>query len=190
MTVSFVNKLASGIVVVQLLSCVWLFATPRPAARQASLSFHYLPEFAPTPVHWVSDTSYPCHPLSPPASPALSLSQHQGLFQWVSSLHQVAKILELQCQHQSFQWVFRTDFLYDGLVGSPCSPQDSQESSPTLHSSTASKIQHSVFLWSNSHFHIWLLEKPVLTTWTLVGKVMSLLFNMLSRMVIAFIPRS
>ena len=58
-------------------------------------------------------------------------SQHQGLFQWVSSSHQVAKVLEFQLQHQSFQWIFRTDFLQDGLVGSPCSPMDSQESSPT-----------------------------------------------------------
>ena len=56
-------------------------------------------------------------------------SQHQGLFQWVSSSHQVAKVLEFQLQHQSFQRIFRTDFLQDGLVGSPCSPRDSQESS-------------------------------------------------------------
>ena len=60
-----------------------------------------------------------CHPLSSP-SPAFNLSQHQGLFQWVSSLHQVAKVLELQLQHQSFQWIFRTDFLYNWLVWSPC----------------------------------------------------------------------
>ena len=65
--------------------------------------------------------------LSPPA---LNLSQHQGLFQWVSSSLQVAKVLELQLQHQSFQWVFRTDFLYDGLVWSPCCPRDSQKPSP------------------------------------------------------------
>ena len=62
-----------------------------------------------------------------PFSPALSLSQHQGLFQWVSSSHQIAKILELKLQHQSFQWTPRTDLLQDGLVGS----LDSQESSPT-----------------------------------------------------------
>ena len=54
-----------------------------------------------------------------------------GLFKWVSSLHQVAKVLEVQLQHQSFQWTPRTDFLWDRLVGSPCSPRDSQESSPT-----------------------------------------------------------
>ena len=72
---------------------------------------HHLPEFAHTHVHWVSDAIQPPHPLSPPSPPALNLSQHQGLFQWVSSSHQVAKIQEFQLQHQSFQWVFRTDFL-------------------------------------------------------------------------------
>ena len=60
---------------------------------------------------WVSDAIQPSHPLSSPSPPALNLSQHQGLFQWVSSLHQVAKVLEFQLQHQSFQWIFRTDLL-------------------------------------------------------------------------------
>ena len=91
----------------------------------------YLPEFAQTHVHWVSDAIQPSHPVSSPSPPTFNLSQHQGLFQWVHSSHQVAKILEFQLQHQSFQWIFRTDFLEDGLVGSPCSPGDSQESSPT-----------------------------------------------------------
>ena len=54
-----------------------------------------------------------------------------GLFQWVSSSHQVPKVLEFQLQHQSFQWIFRTDFLQDRLIGSPCSPRDTQEFSPT-----------------------------------------------------------
>ena len=90
-----------------------------------------LPEFTQTHVHWVSDAIQPSHPLSSPSPPAFSLSQHQGLCQWVSSSHQVAKVLEFQLQHQSFQWIFRTDFLYGGLVGSPCSPRNSQESSPT-----------------------------------------------------------
>ena len=70
---------------------------------------HQLPEFTQTHVHWVGDAIQPSHPLSSPSPPAFSLSQHQGLFQWVSSLHQVAKVLELQ--HQSFQWIFRSDFL-------------------------------------------------------------------------------
>ena len=90
-----------------------------------------LPEFTQTHVHWVGGAIQLSHPLSSPSPPAFNLSQHQGLFQWVSSSHQVAKVLEFQLQHQSFQWMFRTDFLQDGLVGSPCSPRDSQESCPT-----------------------------------------------------------
>ena len=64
-------------------------------------------------------------------SPAFNLSQHQGLFQWVSSSHQMAKVLEFELQHQSFQWTPRTDLLWDCLVSSPCSPRASQEISPT-----------------------------------------------------------
>ena len=90
---------------------------------------HQLPESTQTHVHWVGDAIQPSHPLLS-SSPALNLSQHQGLFQWVSSSYQVAKVLEFQLQHQSFQWTPRTDFLQDGLVGSPCSPRDYQESSP------------------------------------------------------------
>ena len=71
---------------------------------------HQLPEFTQTHVHWVGDAIQPSHPLSPP-SPAPNLSQYQGLFQWVSSSHQVAKALEFQLQHQSFQWTPRTDLL-------------------------------------------------------------------------------
>ena len=92
---------------------------------------HQLPEFTQTHVHWVGDAIQPSHPLSSRSSPARNLSQHQGLFKWVSSSHQVAKALEFQLQHQSFQWTPRTDLLQNGLVGSPCSPRDSQESSPT-----------------------------------------------------------
>ena len=65
---------------------------------------HQFPESTQTYVHWVGDAIHPSHPLSSPSPPALNLSQHQGLFKWVSSLHQVAKVLELQLQHQSFQW--------------------------------------------------------------------------------------
>ena len=92
---------------------------------------HQHPEFTQTHVHWVGDAIQPSHPLSSPTSPAPNLSQHQSLFQWVNSLHQVAKVLKFQLQHQSFQLTPRTDLLYDGLAGSPCSPRDSQESSPT-----------------------------------------------------------
>ena len=86
---------------------------------------HQLPELAQTHVHCVSDAIQPS--LSSP-SPTFNLAQHQGLFQWVSSLHQVAKVLELQLQHQ---WILRTDYLQDWPVWSPCSPRKSQESSPT-----------------------------------------------------------
>ena len=91
---------------------------------------HQLPESTQTHVHWVGDAIQPSHPLSAPSPPAPNPSQHQSLFQWVNSLHEVAKGLEFQAQHQSFHWTPRTDFLYDVLVGSPCSPRDSQESSP------------------------------------------------------------
>ena len=71
---------------------------------------HQLPELAQTHFHQVGDAIQPSYPLSSPSPPAFNLSQHQGLFQWVSSLHQVAKILEFQLQHQSLQWILRTDF--------------------------------------------------------------------------------
>ena len=72
---------------------------------------HQCLEFAQTHVHWVSDAIQPSHPLSSPSSPALNLSQHQGPFQCISSSHQVAKVLEFQLQHQSFQWTLRADLL-------------------------------------------------------------------------------
>ena len=94
------------------------------------LPVHYqLLESTQSHVHWVGDAIQPSHPLSSPSPPAFNLSQHQGLFKWVTSSHQVAKILEFQLQHQSFQWTLRIDLLKDGLVGSPCSPRDSQQSS-------------------------------------------------------------
>ena len=91
---------------------------------------HYLLEFAQSHLlsPWCHSTSCP---LSSPSPAAFNLSQHQGLFQWVSSSHQVARVLEFQLQHQSFQWIVRVDFLWDWLVWSPCCPRDSQESSPT-----------------------------------------------------------
>ena len=71
---------------------------------------HQLPEFIQTHFHWVGDAMQPSHLLLSPSPPAFNLSQHQGLFQWVSYLHRVAKVLEFQLQHQSFQGIFRTDF--------------------------------------------------------------------------------
>ena len=72
---------------------------------------HQLPEFIQTHVRWVSDAIQPSHPLLSPSPPAFDLFQHQGLFKWVSSLHQVAQVLDFQLQCQSFQWLFRTDLL-------------------------------------------------------------------------------
>ena len=92
---------------------------------------HELLEFTQTHVHQVGDAIQPSHPLSSPSSPAFSLSQHQSLFKGVSSSHQVAKVLEFQLQYHSLQRNSRADLLQNGLVGSPCSPRDSQESSPT-----------------------------------------------------------
>ena len=151
---------------------------------------HQLPETAQTHGHRTSDTIQPSHSLSSPSPPSLNLSQHQGVFQWVNSLHQVAKILEFQLQHQSFQWTFRIDFLYDSLVGSPCSPRDSQESSQTPHYKSIYFSALS-FLYSSTLTSIHDYRKTiVLTIQTFVGKVMSLLFNTLSRLVMAFLSRS
>ena len=133
---------------------------------------HQLPELTQTHVHWVSDAIQQSHPLSSPASPTFSLSQHLGLSQWVSSLYQVAKVMEFQLQPQSFKW-FRTDFLQDGLVGSPCCPSDSQESSPipqfkNINSSVLS------FLYSLTLTSFVTTGKTIaLTRRTFVGKVMS-----------------
>ena len=123
---------------------------------------HQLPESIQTHVHWVGDAIQPSHPLSSPSPPALNLSQHHGLFKWVSSSHKVAKVLEFQLQHQSFQWTLRTDLLSDGLVGSPCSPRDSQESSPipqfkSINSSALSFLYSPILTcihdhWKNSSF--------------------------------------
>ena len=95
--------------VVQLLSHVWL-CKPMSCNVPGFPVLHHLPELAQTNVHCVGDVIQPSSPLSTPSPPAFSLSQNQNLFQWVSSSHHVAKVLELQLQHQSFQWIFRVDF--------------------------------------------------------------------------------
>ena len=86
------SKQVFTIVVVESLSRVQL-CSPMDCSMPGFLVLHYLPEFAQTQVHWVSDTVQPSHPLSPFSAPAFSLSQHQGLFQWLSSSHQVVKVL-------------------------------------------------------------------------------------------------
>ena len=88
-SMNILNAMELYVVVVKLLSHVWLFVTPWTAAKP--LVLHYLSEFAQTLICWVCDAIQPFHPLSSPSPPALNLSQHQGLFQWDGSLHQVAK---------------------------------------------------------------------------------------------------
>ena len=98
-------------VVVQLPSSVLCFATPWTAAHQASLSLTISQGLPQVHVHCFGDAIQPSPPLMSSSPSALSLLQHHGLFQWVSWLHQMTKILEFQLQHQSFQGIFRVDFL-------------------------------------------------------------------------------
>ena len=94
----------------------WTLCDPKSCSTPGSPILHYLPEFAQTHVQWVSDAIQQSHILSPPSPPTLSLSQHQGLFQWVGSSQQMAKELEIQHQHQSFQRISRVAF-FSGLTG-------------------------------------------------------------------------
>ena len=116
------------------ISALLLFSSPvmsdslQPHGLWHDLSLpHHLPKSVQIHVHCIGDASQLSYPLMPSSASALNLSQYQGLFQWVSYLHQMTKILEFQLQHQSFQ-VFRVDF----LVWSPCCSRDFQESSPAL----------------------------------------------------------
>ena len=125
-----VNSINCSLWKFQSLSHVQLFANPWTVAGQASLSI-------PSPKAYSNSCTLRRwrHPIisscAIPFPPTFNFSQHQGLFKWVSSSHEVANGLEFYLQHQSFQWIFRTNFLQVGLVGSPCRPRDSQESSPT-----------------------------------------------------------
>ena len=101
---------ASSLVSSVTQSCTTLY-NPMNCSTPGLLVHHQLPEFIPTHVHWVGDAIQPSHPLSSPSPPAFNLSQHQDLFRWVSSSHQVAKVLEFQLQRQSYQWKPRTDLL-------------------------------------------------------------------------------
>ena len=151
---------------------------------------HQLPELTQTHVHYVSDAIQPSHPLSSPSPSTFSLSQHQGLSQCVSSSRQVAKVLKFQVEHQSFQWMFRVDFFkidwFDLLT-----LQRTLKSLLQDHSLQASVFPHlAFFLVQLSHLDMTTGKSIALTIQTFVSKVMSLLFNMLSRLVIAFLLRS
>ena len=146
---------------------------------------HCLPEFAQTHVHWVSDTIQAPNPLWPSFPPALNLSQVQGLFQWVDSLHQVAKY-----------WIFNFSISpsneYSGLISFRVDWLDLLAVQGTLSSTIAGKNQFfgSQPLWSKltSTHDYW--KTIALIIWTLVSKMMSLPFNMLSNFIIALLLRS
>ena len=170
----------SDIIVVLLLSCFWLFEIPWTAARQASLSFtisHSFLKLTCIELMMPSNHLILCCPLSPPA---LNLSQHQSLFRGVSSSHQVTKVLELQLQQQSFQWIFTVDFLYDWLLWS-CSPRNSQESSPAPQFKSINSLVLAFFMVQLSHLYMTTGKTIALTIGSFVFKVTSLLFNTLSR---------
>ena len=174
---------------VQLLSHVRLFATPWTASRQACLSITNSQSL----LKLMSiESMMPSNHLILFSlfSPTFNLSQHQGHFKWVSSLHQVAKVLEFQLQHQSFQWIFRTDFLWMDWLDL-LAVQVTPKSLLQHHSSKASILRHSAFfIVQLSHPYMTTGKIIALTRWTFVAKVMSLLFNMLSRLVITFLQRS
>ena len=150
---------------------------------------HQLPQFTQTHVHWVSDAIQPSHPQSSP-SPAFSLSQHQGLFKWVCSSYQVPK-------YWSFSFSISPSNEFSGLISFSIDWLDLLAVQGTLksllqhHSSKASILWHSAFfIVQLSHPYMTTGKTIAMTRWTFVGKVMSLLFNMLSRLIITFLPRS
>ena len=172
----------------QLLSRVWFFAIPWTAARQASLSLTNSRSLLKLmSIRSVMPSNHLI--LFIPFSSCLQSFPASEFVHWVSSSHQVAEVLEFQLQYQSFQWIFNWFPL--GMTGwSPCNPRDSQESSPT-HSSKASVLPCSAFFMVPlSHPYMTTGKTIVLTRQIFVSKVMSLLFNMLSRLVIVFLPRS
>ena len=153
-------------------------------------AFHHLLELAQTHVHWISDAIQPSHPLSSPSPPALSLSQNQSLFQWVDSSHGWPK-------YWSFSFSISPSSEYSGLISFTIGWLDLlavQETFKSLlhsHSSKASILLCSTFFMVQlSHLYMTAGETIALTICTFVGKMMSLLFNILSRLVIAFLPRS
>ena len=131
---------------------------------------YQLPELAQTHIHQVTDAIHPSHPLSSPSPPAFNLSQYQDLFQWVSSVHQVAKVLEFQLQHQSYQ-------KYSGLISFRINWLDLLEVQGTLmsllqhHSSKESILWHSAFfIVQLSHPYMTTGKTIALTRWTFLAK--------------------
>ena len=156
-------------------SCLTL-CNPMDCSTPSLPVHHQFPEFTQPHVHWLHDAIQPSHPLSSPSPPNFNLCQHQGLFKWVSSSQQVAKVLEFQLQHQSLQWIFRTICFRmdwsDLLV-----VQGTLKSLLQHHSSKASILWCSAFfIVQLSHPYMTIRKTTALTRWTSVGKVMSLLF--------------
>ena len=132
-------------------SC-WTLCNPMDCSMPGLPVHCQLLELAQTHVHWICDAIKPSHPLSSSSPPAFNLSQHQGLFQWVSSSHQVAKVSELQLYHQSFQWTFRVDsdwlvstFRLTGLI--------------SLLSKGLSRVFSSTTIWNHQFFGSWEYDK-------------------------------
>ena len=119
---------------------------------------HKLTELAQTHIHWVSDIIQPFHPLSSPSSPSFNLSQHQGLFQWVSSSHQVAKVLEFHSISPSKEHSGLISFRIDQLDLLQCKELSGVFSNITVqkHQFFSAKLSFK----SNSNIHTWILEKP------------------------------
>ena len=183
------SEFAPFIVVVQSLSYVQLSVTPWTAACQASLSLTF--SWSLLKLMSIESVMPSNHLILCCSPPSLNLSQHQGLSQWVSSSHQVAQVLEFQ----SFSISPSSE--YSGLISFRMDWLDLLAVRGTLksllqhHSSKASILWHSAFFMVQlSHPYMITAKTIVLTRWTFVGKVMSLLFNMLSSLVITFLPRS
>ena len=173
---------------VQSLSHVQLW-DPMDCSTPGFPVHHQLLELAQTHVHQVGDAIQPSHPLSSSSPSIFNLSQHQGLFQWVISSHQVAKVLEAFSISPSNKYSGLISFRMDWL--DLLAVQGTLSSLLQHHSSKASILLHSAFfIVQLSHPYMAIGKTTLLTKRTFVGKVMSLLFNMLSRLVIAFLPRS
>ena len=157
------------VVVVQSLSHIRL-CEPMDCSSPGFPLLYYFLEFAQTHVPWVSDAIQPSCPLSSPSPPAFSLSHHQGLFQWIGSSHQMARVLELQLQHQSFQWLF--SYFPLGLTGVILQ---------TIRNLLPDHNLKASVLWRSGFFMVQ-LSRPYMTTENtialtiqiFVGKVMSL----------------
>ena len=200
------RKPRDAFVIVQSLSLCPTLCDPMDCNMTGSSVLHYLLEFAQTHVHWFGDAIQPSHPLPPPSPPALNLSEHWGLFQWVGSfpmgqLFTSGGQRELQLQHQvangSFSFSISPSNEYSGLISFRIdwfdfhAIQGTLKSLLQLHSLKASIHQLSTFFMVQlSHPYMTTGNTIALTIWTFVGKIISLVSNTLSRLLIAFLPRS